>query len=97
MGFNAEPWFVPMKSFCDVCKDVRELGCVIHLFTFKVNNLGAGWTGPHTDYSYYLLLLCWIGESMCDFLLGSGESTMISPGHRMVFRSTFDRGNRCQA
>jgi hypothetical protein len=38
-------------------------------FTYKVNILGAGWIGPHTDYSYYLLLLRWNGETMCAFTL----------------------------
>ena len=27
---------------------------MILLFMFRVNSLGAGWIGPHTDYSYYL-------------------------------------------
>jgi hypothetical protein len=73
-----------MKFLYDVCEDARELDRVIHLFTYEVNSLGAGWTGPHTDYSYYSLLLCWIRESMCDFCpSGSGESMMFSLDHRM--------------
>jgi hypothetical protein len=74
MGFNPDHWFVPMRIFFDVCEDARELGCAIHLSTYEVNSLGAGWTGPHTDYSYYSLLLCWIGGSMCDFFHSVVES-----------------------
>jgi hypothetical protein len=67
MGIKPEPRFVPMEPFCDMFEDDRELDCAIHLFKYGVNSLGAGWTGHHTDYSYYSLLLCWSGESMCDF------------------------------
>jgi hypothetical protein len=67
LGINPEPRFVPIKSFCNACEDAREFCSAIRLFAYKVNSLGAGWTGHHTDYSYYSLLLCWSGESMCDF------------------------------
>jgi hypothetical protein len=58
-----------MEYFCDACEDAEETDCTIHLFMYGVNTLGVGWTGPHTDYSYYSLFLHWIGESMCDFFL----------------------------
>jgi hypothetical protein len=59
MGISPEPQFTPMESFCNVCDDAEELDCVIHLFMYGVNTLGAGWIGPHTDYSYFHS--CYVG------------------------------------
>ena len=32
-----------------------RVGCVIHLFMYGVNSLGAEWSHDHTDYSYHSL------------------------------------------
>ena len=34
----------------------REWGCMIHLFKYGVNCLGAEWSRDHTDYPHHSLL-----------------------------------------
>jgi hypothetical protein len=92
VGFNLVPRFVPIKSVQYTCEDDQELGCEIHLSTYGVNSLGAGWTGPHTDYSYYSLLLCWSGESMCASTFFQPRDNDLKPKPYIGIMLTFRRG-----
>jgi hypothetical protein len=49
------------------------LGCDSPIM-YGANSLGAGWIGPHFDYSYYSLSLHWGDEFLCAITFSLVES-----------------------
>ena len=56
LSLHVSRCFVTIEDDYILLSKIREWGCVIHLFKYGVNCLGAEWSRDHTNYPYHSLL-----------------------------------------